>query len=186
MENVEQLPIYEPEFKVGTEHRMAMLHVPEGKLTRGGLAIVWGGGKITKNDIMTRRPAVMKLPNIWTHHVKVYWRGRPDDFPADEFDVLWCMEREKCWLEQPRIHAMGGSWLPAKTNILLELLKSKNSLAQALGTNLLQRAHALCAEHGVTPMTWLPEFSGACKRCGGTGNIGFLSTVRCPSCGGRG
>jgi len=28
-----------------------------------------------------------------------------------------------------------------------------------------------------------PKAPAPCGRCGGTGNIGFLSTVRCPTCG---
>ena len=78
---------------------------------------------------------------------------------------------------------MKGFWLPAKQNLLVELMKAKNPFGRALGSDTLQRAHALCAEHGVTPPAWLPEpASGACTRCGGTGNIGLISSVRCPLC----
>jgi hypothetical protein len=78
--------------------------------------------------------------------------------------------------------AMGGDWLPCRQNILVEMMKSKNPQVRAIGADTKTRCFELLAEEDVCYPLWLGKLPMVCKRCGGTGNIGFISSVRCPDC----
>lgn len=185
MNKPEDLPIYKPEFKMRSQYRMTVLRIDDGPRPKGGLAIVWGEGKMTQKILLGRRPAVMRLPEMWTRDVRSFWEGDKDArWPPEEYDQLWSMSaRSMGWsMDDEEDRAMGGSWVPCRQNILVQMFKSKNTYIRALAADTSTRCWELLAEEDLCCPYWMKSLPLICKRCGGTGNIGLISSVRCPEC----
>lgn len=190
---MQDLPIYEPKFmwekdpKTGNylkdkiSLRMTMLWTPTDPRPRGGLGIVWGTSDEIQNPhirelLRTRLPAVVELPDMWTSGSQRIEKM----YPSEEHDRVWelCHANQAWSSDEEDSRAIGGYWLPANQNFLLELSKSPNW--GPFTQNVHERSELLCAEHGVELPAWWSKMP--CARCGGTGNIGYISTYRCPEC----
>lgn len=249
--SVASLPLYEPEWDQRKSYRMTVLRLFDAAL--GGLAIVWGEADAPHGALVgadnpfqvpvVRRPAVIALPNMWTRKVKAIW----DAYPPHLYDQMWTFE-DTDEVSAPidargDFRAWGGTWLPARGNLLIQMFKS--SAARALAEDTRSRCYELVWEHDLALPCWLkyadcpnfyvklrrvrrrrrecrrrgqphqgavsaqeaqdlldldqPKFEDAvaggllcplrrtrapaCSRCGGTGNIGMISSIRCPECG---
>lgn len=111
--SIEDLPIYEPDFKRGRTYRMSMLGVFETEFGPcGGLAVVWWDvGENLADVIVSRRPAVIRLPRIWTGPARVLWNCH---FP-EQIDQIWKFSDEEVMADadHPHVRAWGGYWFPA-------------------------------------------------------------------------
>ena len=156
--SVEHLPIFEPEFKVGFEYRMHILRILDERDPCEGLAIVWDGQeKITITDklLTSRRPAVMRFPDMVLTEVIRHWKY---PFYRDR-DWFWKMEREETWGVREGVSGphpiLGGSWCPAKNNIAVLLSKKDDPVARAIAEDTRSRAQHLCWEYDLVAPYWL-------------------------------
>lgn len=179
---VDQLPVYEPEFKRRSVYRMSVLRWFDGEPgPRGGLAVVWYEGETpAKGFLVGRRPAVMELPEMWMSYVATVWKH----FPPQDYDQTWTFTDSSMAYssDHENVRALGGDWLPARGNLLMKMAKSKSPQARAIAADTSTRCFELLGEHDMACPYWLKCVPTGCKRCGGTGNIGLISSVRCPEC----